>query len=69
MDNKKFMKRGPGGPAPISLRSEHSSSNWFHSNTPNSTQVFNTNMYLIHFHSKNIIKMRFPFFFFKFQSH
>ena len=23
-------------------------------------QIVNTNMYLIHFHSKNIIKMRFP---------
>ena len=25
-------------------------------------QIVNTNMYLIHFHSKNIIKMRFPIF-------
>ena len=44
-------------------RSEYSSSNWFHNNTPNSRHVFNTNntnMYLIHFHSKNIIKMPFP---------
>ena len=53
-----------GGPAPISLRSEYSSSNWFHSNTPNSRhfliQIVNTNMYLIHFHSKNNITMLFP---------
>ena len=57
MNNKKFTKRGP---TPISLRSEYSSSNWFHSNTPNSRHLFNTNMHLIHFHSTNIIKMHFP---------
>ena len=28
-----------------------------HSNTPNSRHIFNTNMYLTHFHSKIIIKM------------
>ena len=64
MNNKKFRKKGaPGGPAPISLRSEYSSSNQFHSNIPNSRNLFNTNntnMNLIHFHSKNNIKMRFP---------
>ena len=49
-----------GGLAPISLRSEYSSSNWFHSNSPNSRHLFNRNMYLLHFHSKNNIKMHFP---------
>ena len=33
-----------GDPAPISSRSSsNSSSNWFHSNTPNSRHLFNTN--------------------------
>ena len=36
MNDKNFTKREPGSPAPISLRSENSSSNRFHSNTPNS---------------------------------
>ena len=53
-----LWKWGPR--SPFSLRSEYSSSNWFHSSTPNSMHLFNTNMYLIHFHSKNIIKMHFP---------
>ena len=48
IDNKNFMK------------SEHSSSNWFHSNTPNSRHIFNTNMYLIHFYSKSNIKIHIP---------
>ena len=43
-----------------SLRSEYSTSNWFHSNTLNSMHLFNTNMYLIHFHSKHIINICFP---------
>ena len=66
---KKLGKGGPRG-APISLRSEYGSSNWFHCNTPNSRHLFNTNMCLIHFHSKNIIKMHFPkVVFLKFQTH
>ena len=66
LDLKSFFLRwitkifGKGGPTPISLRSEFSSSNWFHSNTRNSRHVFNTNVYLIHFHSKNNIKICFP---------
>ena len=42
----KILRNGvPRGPAPIpiSLRSEYSSSNWFHSNTSNSRHLFNTN--------------------------
>ena len=31
MNNKNFRKRGPEGPAPISLWSEYSSSSWFQS--------------------------------------
>ena len=34
------------------LGSEYSSSNWYHSNTPNSRHFFNTNMYKIHFYVK-----------------
>ena len=34
---------GKEGPTPIYLQSEYSSSNWFHSNTPNSRHLFNTN--------------------------
>ena len=63
----KSLQKGAGGPAPISLRSEHSISHWFHTNTPNSRHLFiqivntnNTNVYLIHFHSKNNIQMCFP---------
>ena len=73
INNKKFMKRRHKSgllflykvkkEAPISLQSEYSSSNWFHSNTHNFRCLFNTNntnMYLIHYHSKNIIKKYFP---------
>ena len=62
---KKIWKGAQGGPTPISLRIEHSSSNWFHSNTLNSRHLFNIiqivdrNMYLIHFYIKNSIKMHF----------
>ena len=59
----KGWSQGPGSPDPISLRSEYSSSNWFHSNTPKSRYLFNTNntnVYLIDFHNKNNIQMRFP---------
>ena len=58
-----LQKGGSRGPSAISLRSEYSSSNWFHCNTPGYRHLFNTNntnMYLIHFHSKNIIKTSFP---------
>ena len=43
--NKKIIyeKRAQGGPTPISLQSEYSSSNWFHNNTPNSRHLFNAN--------------------------
>ena len=36
-------KGGPRGPSPISLRSEYSSYNWLHINTPSSRHLFNTN--------------------------
>ena len=35
--------QGPGCPTPISLWTEYSSFNWFHSNTPTSRHLFNTN--------------------------
>ena len=57
--DKNFTKRGP---TPISLRSEYSSFNWY-INTPISRHLFNTNntnVYSIHFHSKNNIKIPFP---------
>ena len=57
---KIYEREAQGGPSPISLQSEYSSSNWFHSNTLNSRHLFNTNMHLIHFHSKTHIQMRFP---------
>ena len=38
---------------------KYSSSNWFHSNSPNYKHLFNTKMYLIHFYCKNI-KMHIP---------
>ena len=63
---KNYEMGAPGSPAPISLWSEYSSSNWFHSNATNSWHLFNTNcntnntnMDLIHFHSKNNIQMSF----------
>ena len=62
MNKKNYEKGAPGGPTPISLWSEYSSSNWFHSNTPNSRHLLiqMIQMDLIHFHSKNIIKIGFP---------
>ena len=62
MNNKFFTKSE--SQARISLWSEYSSSNWFHSNTPGIfliqiVNTNNTNVYLINFHSKNNIKMRF----------
>ena len=56
INNKKFMKRKQQG-APLLFLYEVSivcSPNWFHSNTPNYRHLFDTNIYLIHFHSKNI---------------
>ena len=42
LNNKQFTKIGSQG-SPISLLSEYSCSNCFHSNTPNSRHLFNTN--------------------------
>ena len=39
----KILRKGGHKGAPISLRSEYSSSDWFHTNTPNSRHLFNTN--------------------------
>ena len=58
------MKRAIGGPAPISLRSEIVVLIDFIAIllTPGIflIQIVNTNMYLIHFYSKNNTKMHFP---------
>ena len=62
MNNKKFMKRR--SPAPISYEASRIVLIDFIAilQTPGIflIQIVNTNMYLIHFHSKNIIKMHFP---------
>ena len=56
INNKKKLKRGPRS----CFFTKYSSSNWFQSTTNNSRHIFNTNMYSIHFYSKNNIKMHFP---------
>ena len=57
MNNKNLQK---GGPGPISLWGEHSFIAILLAPGIFLIQIFNTNMYLINFHSKNNIKMLFP---------
>ena len=77
MNNNFFTKSWPRGPTAISLRSEYSVLIDFIAIllTPGIfliqiVNTNNTNMYLINFHRKNIVKMHFPpSFFLKFQSY
>ena len=57
MNNKNFMKRGPRGPHSYFFTKWVWYFYWFHSNTPNSRHLFNTNdanVYLMHFHSQKL---------------